>query len=57
MADRLVALLKDERLRRQFGEAALARARERFTVERMVEGTAAVYDRLTASGSRVASAS
>jgi len=46
MAERLVTLLKNEPLRRQFGEAALARARERFTVERMVEGTAAVYDRV-----------
>jgi hypothetical protein len=29
------------------GDAALARARNRFTVERMVLGTAAVYDALT----------
>jgi glycosyltransferase involved in cell wall biosynthesis len=50
MAERLVTLLKDERLRRQFGDAALKRARERFTVERMVEGTAAVYERLAAAG-------
>ena len=50
MADRLVVLLKDEPLRRRFGDAALARARERFTVERMVEGTAAVYERLAGAG-------
>jgi glycosyltransferase involved in cell wall biosynthesis len=46
MAERLVTLLKDARLRTMMGEAALKRARERFTVERMVEGTAAVYERL-----------
>jgi glycosyltransferase involved in cell wall biosynthesis len=50
MADRLVTLLKDEPLRRRMGDAALHRARERFTVERMVEGTAAVYARVRRSG-------
>jgi glycosyltransferase involved in cell wall biosynthesis len=48
MAERLVVLLKDPHLRSRMGEAALTRARERFTVERMVEATAAVYERLTA---------
>ncbi|MSO82475.1 MAG: glycosyltransferase family 1 protein [Acidobacteria bacterium] len=47
MAEKLVLLLKDPILRTQMGEAGLARARERFTVERMVEDTAAVYERLT----------
>ena len=47
MAEQLVVLLKDPQLRARMGEAALARARERFTVERMVEETAAVYERLT----------
>ena len=46
MAERLIMLLKDEGLRSRMGEAALHRARARFTVERMVEGTAAVYERL-----------
>jgi glycosyltransferase involved in cell wall biosynthesis len=46
MAKKLVLLLKDDALRAQMGEAALARARELFTVERMVEGTSAVYHRL-----------
>jgi glycosyltransferase involved in cell wall biosynthesis len=46
MADRLVALLKDAALRRRMGEAALQRARDAFTVERMVAGTAAVYEQL-----------
>jgi L-malate glycosyltransferase len=49
MAQRIVQLLRDESLRRRMGVAALARAREKFTVERMVEGTAAVYDRLIAA--------
>ena len=47
MAEKLVLLLKDPDLRARMGEAALKRARDRFTVERMVEGTAAVYERLT----------
>ena len=46
MAEAIVRLLKDEPLRRRMGEAGLARLRERFTVERMVAGTAAVYARL-----------
>jgi glycosyltransferase involved in cell wall biosynthesis len=46
MADKLVVLLKDEALRARMGRAALQRARDRFTVERMVEGTAEVYRRL-----------
>jgi glycosyltransferase involved in cell wall biosynthesis len=43
MAQKLVLLLKDQALRDQFGQAGLARAREHFTVERMVEETLAVY--------------
>lgn len=46
MADALVTLLKDQALRARMGAAALERARARFTVERMVEGTSAVYERL-----------
>jgi glycosyltransferase involved in cell wall biosynthesis len=49
MAEKLIVLLKDPALRARMGEAALARARERFTVERMVEGTSAVYERLVAT--------
>lgn len=51
MAEKLVLLLKDPVLRTRMGDAALARARERFTVERMVEETAAVYERLAAARS------
>jgi glycosyltransferase involved in cell wall biosynthesis len=46
MADRLVGLLRDDALRARMGRAALARARERFTVERMVEGTSELYELL-----------
>jgi len=46
MAAKLVVLLKDAALRARMGEAALARARDKFTVERMVAGTSAVYERL-----------
>ena len=49
MAEKLVLLLKDPILRARMGDAALKRARERFTVERMVEETAAVYQRLAAA--------
>jgi glycosyltransferase involved in cell wall biosynthesis len=46
MAQAIVALLSDEGLRRRMGEAGFARVNERFTVERMVAETAAVYARL-----------
>jgi glycosyltransferase involved in cell wall biosynthesis len=46
MAAKIVRLLKDAPLRQRMGQAALQRAREHFTVERMVEGTAAVYESL-----------
>ncbi len=44
MAGALIRLLKDEPLRRRMGEAALARAREHFTVDRMVREIDAVYE-------------
>jgi glycosyltransferase involved in cell wall biosynthesis len=37
------SLLDDAELRRRLGEAARRRAREEFTVERMVQGTESVY--------------
>jgi len=43
MAEKIVRLLRDEALRERFGRAALVRARERFTVERMVDETLAAY--------------
>jgi len=46
MAHAIVRLLKDDTLCRQMGEAGLARVAERFTVERMVAETAAVYARV-----------
>lgn len=46
MADRLIFLLKHPAARQRMGEAAVARARQRFTVERMVAGTVAVYEGL-----------
>lgn len=42
----IVRALKDEDLRRRMGEAGFARVRGRFTVERMVAETAAVYARV-----------
>jgi L-malate glycosyltransferase len=49
LAGRIVHLLKNDALRARMGTAALERARRLFTVERMVEETAAAYARLTRS--------
>jgi L-malate glycosyltransferase len=46
MAEAIVALLRDEGERQRMGEAGLARVRARFTVERMIDETAAVYARV-----------
>ena len=45
LAARTVQLLKDQAIRRRMGRAGLDRVRRLFTVERMVEETAAVYAR------------
>ena len=46
LADAILTLLKDEPLRRRMGEAGLARVRERFSVDRMIDETLAVYARV-----------
>src|SRR5438876_8369516 len=46
MAEAIVRLLRDGALRRQMGDAGFARVQARFTVERMVAETAAVYARV-----------
>jgi glycosyltransferase involved in cell wall biosynthesis len=46
MAAAIVRLLNDDGERRRMGAAGLTRLRERFTLERMVAGTAALYERL-----------
>lgn len=46
MAAAIVRLLSDDGLRRRMGDAGLARVRERFTVERMIAETAALYARV-----------
>jgi glycosyltransferase involved in cell wall biosynthesis len=45
-ADAIIRALRDASLRQRFGTAGLARVKARFTVERMVEQTAAVYARV-----------
>jgi glycosyltransferase involved in cell wall biosynthesis len=50
MAARIIELLRDEALRSRMGRAALERARDCFTVDRMVDGTMAAYDTLLTSG-------
>jgi D-inositol-3-phosphate glycosyltransferase len=51
LAQAITVLLKDEPLRARMGTAGLARARERFTVDRMVEGTLRVYQDVIAHSS------
>jgi len=46
LAEGIIALLKDSAQRTRMGEAGLTRARKLFTVEHMVDGTTAVYERL-----------
>ena len=46
MAQAILNMLADDEQRRRMGEAGLARVQARFTVERMVAETAAVYGRL-----------
>jgi len=48
LAAAIVRMLKDDEGRRRMGAAGFARVNERFTVERMVEGTAGVYTQVTA---------
>jgi glycosyltransferase involved in cell wall biosynthesis len=48
MAQALVTLLNDEPLRGRMGQAGLARVRERFTAERMIEETVAAYEEVLA---------
>ena len=50
LADAIVRLLQDEALRRRMGEAGLERVRARFSVDRMVDETLAVYEH--AAGTR-----
>jgi L-malate glycosyltransferase len=46
MAAAIVRLLKDERLRKQMGEAGRSRAQKLFSAERMVKETLRVYQRV-----------
>jgi len=46
LSDAIVRALRDSELRRRMGAAGFARVNERFTVERMVAGTADVYARV-----------
>jgi glycosyltransferase involved in cell wall biosynthesis len=49
LAHAITSLLRDERLRNGMGQAGLARVRECFTVERMVERTLRVYEDVLAA--------
>jgi glycosyltransferase involved in cell wall biosynthesis len=50
LAEAIVRLLQDRALVESLGAAGFERVRHRFTVERMVEETLAVYERLAGSG-------
>jgi glycosyltransferase involved in cell wall biosynthesis len=47
LAHAIVRALKDDALRQRMADAGFARVHDRFTVERMVGGTAAAYDLIT----------
>jgi glycosyltransferase involved in cell wall biosynthesis len=49
MAEAIVHLLRDPDLRARMGAAGLTRVRERFSLERMIEATRAVYQRVANS--------
>jgi glycosyltransferase involved in cell wall biosynthesis len=53
LADAILRLLKDAPLRHRMGEAGLARVRAQFNVDRMVDETLAVYERV--AGTRLSS--
>jgi glycosyltransferase involved in cell wall biosynthesis len=50
LADRIVALLSDGELRARMSSASRRRHRDCFTLDRMVDETAAVYDLVAAGG-------
>ncbi len=50
LASAIARLLGDEALRRRLGEAGRARVRERFSTERMVRDTLAVYEEAVRAG-------
>jgi len=52
LAARIVQLLKDQPLSRRMGRAGLERVRQLFTVERMVQETAAAYEKILPSNGR-----
>jgi glycosyltransferase involved in cell wall biosynthesis len=52
LATAIVRVLRDQPLRARMGQAGFDRVRDRFTVERMVEQTRAVYQRIVAAQER-----
>jgi glycosyltransferase involved in cell wall biosynthesis len=54
MAGAIVRLLTNEALRRRIGDAGLARVRNRFSAERMVQETLGVYERIARRAHAVA---
>jgi glycosyltransferase involved in cell wall biosynthesis len=50
LAEAIVKLLREPDLARRLGDAARLRHRQRFTLERMVEGNLAVYEEVAARG-------
>jgi glycosyltransferase involved in cell wall biosynthesis len=52
LAEAIVRALKNPELRQRMGDAGFARVNERFTVERMVSETAAVYEQVSSLNSQ-----
>ena len=48
LAGAIVTLLKDARLRKQYGDAGRERVAKHFGIDRLVEGTLEVYQRVSA---------
>ncbi len=48
LAGAIITLMKDPALRKAYGEAGRERVAEHFGVDRLVEGTLAVYERVAA---------
>lgn len=52
MSEAIIALLRDEKLRKEYGEAGMKKSRAEFSVKKMVEEYAALYESLVTKKSK-----